>query len=213
LIHPGFCCLVLLFGATPILEAQKRIEQIKNAYPCSHILGCSTAGEIAGTQVSDDSLVATAVNSEHTQLKGGHIRLGRFRDSFHAGESLARSLDPMGLAHVLVLSDGLIVNGSDLVRGLRKYLADWVTVIGGLAGDGECFEETLVFWDRAPEKVVIAVLGFNGNRLKVGYGSPGAWDSFGPERLITRSKGNVLYELDGKSALELYKKYLEFGSS
>ena len=58
------------------------------------------------------------------------------------------------------------------------------------------------------KKDTIAVLGLYGNRLKVGYGSLGGWDSFGPERLITRSRGNVLYELDGQSALELYKKYL-----
>jgi hypothetical protein len=50
--------LVLLFGAKAILKEQKLIEQIKNTYPGAHILGCSTAGEIAGTQVSDDSLVA-----------------------------------------------------------------------------------------------------------------------------------------------------------
>jgi hypothetical protein len=200
--------LVLLFGATAILKEQKLIEQIKNTYPGAHVLGCSTSGEIAGTQVSDDSLVATAVYFEHTRLEGGHIRLGQVRGSFQAGESLARSLDPMGLVHVLVISDGLTVNGSDLVRGLMKYLPDWVTVTGGLAGDGDRFEETLVFWDSAPEKGTIAVLGFYGNRLKVGYGSLGGWDSFGPERLITRSRGNVLYELDGKSALELYKKYL-----
>lgn len=36
----------------------------------------------------------------------------------------------------------------------------------------------------------------------------GGWDPFGPERIITRSQGNVLYELDGQSALGLYKKYL-----
>ncbi len=44
--------------------------------------------------------------------------------------------------------------------------------------------------------------------LRIGYGSQGGWDPFGPERLITKSKGNILYELDGKSALELYKLYL-----
>ena len=61
-------------------------------------------------------------------------------------------------------------------------------------------------WQAARDSVVAAA--FYGDRLKVGYGSLGGWDTFGPERLITRSKGNVLYELDGKSALELYKKYL-----
>ena len=199
--------LVLIFGARPILR-ESLVAQIKTAYPSAHILGCSTAGEICGTQVSDHSLVTTAVSFEHAWLKGSRVELNLAEDSFQAGEYLARSLDFEGLAHVLVLSDGLVVNGSDLVRGLTKHLPDRVTVTGGLAGDGERFEETLVFWDGVPKRNTIAALGLYGSRLRVGYGSLGGWDPFGPERLITRSRGNVLYELDGRSALELYKKYL-----
>ena len=200
--------LVLVFGARAILKEQALITHIKTAYPNAHILGCSTAGEIYGDQVSDHSLVLTAVSFEHTRLKGAQVEIHRTEDSFQAGEYLAQSLDPEGLIHVLVLSDGLIVNGSDLVRGLTKHLPEQVTVTGGLAGDGDKFAETLVFWDGIPQKNAIAALGLYGNRLRVGYGSLGGWDPFGPERLITRSKGNVLYELDGRSALELYKKYL-----
>jgi hypothetical protein len=129
-------------------------------------------------------------------------------DSFHAGEHLARSLDRNGLVHVVVLSDGLRVNGSELVDGLKKFLPENVTVTGGLSGDGERFRETLVLWDDAPQANSVVTIGFYGQRLKVAYASLGGWDPFGPERLITRSKGNVLYGLDGKSALELYKQYL-----
>lgn len=200
--------LVLLFGATNVLDGHGVVEQIRSAYPAAHVLGCSTAGEICGVQVLDDSCVATAVYFEHTELRGGSVRLQEAKDSFQAGASLAQSLDPQGLAHVLVLSDGLAVNGSDLVKGLTRNLPDSVTVTGGLAGDGDRFNRTVAFWDSAPEKDTIAILGLYGSRLKVGYGSLGGWDPFGPERLITRSKGNVLYELDGHSALDLYKKYL-----
>lgn len=200
--------LVLLFGSTPILKEQKCFDEIKNAYPKAHLLGCSTAGEICDTRVTDDSLVVTAIAFEHTQLKGAQIKIGEVKDSFRAGEHLARSLDKERLVHVFVVSDGLNVNGSDLVKGLIKYLPDEVTVTGGLSGDGERFEETFVLWDSVPERDAIAVLGLYSDRLKIGYASLGGWDPFGPERLITRSKGSVLYELDGKSALELYKKYL-----
>ncbi len=200
--------LVLLFGSTSILKEQKCFDEIKNAYPKAHLLGCSTAGEICDTRVTDDSLVVTAIAFEHTQLKGAQIKIGEVKNSFQAGEHLARSLDKERLVHVFVVSDGLNVNGSDLVKGLIKYLPDEVTVTGGLSGDGERFEETFVLWDSVPERDAIAVLGLYSDRLKIGYASLGGWDPFGPERLITRSKGSVLYELDGKSALELYKKYL-----
>lgn len=200
--------LVLLFGNTSILKQQRYFDEIKKAYPKAHLFGCSTAGEIYGAQVSDDSLVITAVSFEHTQLSGAKTKITDIEKSFEAGEELAQSLDKEGLTHVLVLSDGLKINGSDLVRGLKEHLPENVAVTGGLSGDGGRFEETLVIWDSPPEKDTVAVLGLYGNRIKVGYGSLGGWDPFGPDRLITRSKGNVLYELDGRSALELYKKYL-----
>jgi hypothetical protein len=200
--------LVLLFGSTSLLKEQQCLAEIKRAYPNALLFGCSTSGEICGTQVFDDSLVVTAVHFEHTQLQGTRIKISDVGGSFPAGERLAQSLDKAGLVHVFVLSDGLNVNGSELVAGLTKHLPAHVTVTGGLSGDGARFQETLVFWDGAPERNVIAALGLYSSRLKVGYGSLGGWDPFGPERLITRSKANVLYELDGKSALELYKTYL-----
>jgi len=200
--------LVLLFGSTPILTEQKCFDEIKKAYPKAHLLGCSTAGEICGTQVSDDSLVSTAVHFKYTQIKSAQIKMSDVENSFQAGKRLAQSLEKDGLVHVLVISDGQKVNGSELVRGLLKHLPPEVAVTGGLAGDGARFQKTLLFVDSMPEEGRVVMLGFYGTRLKVGYGSLGGWDPFGPERFITRSEGNVLYELDGQPALELYKKYL-----
>jgi hypothetical protein len=204
----GSAQLVLVFGATSILKEKESFGRIKKAYPCAHLLGCSTAGEIYRTTVSDDSLVVTAIRFDSTQVKGARVSIADVKDSFRAGEKLAHALATKGLVHVFVLSDGLSVNGSDLVKGLTSHLPSHVSVTGGLSGDGERFKETLVLWDDPPEKDTIVALGLYGDHLRVGYGSLGGWDSFGPERLITRSNGNVLHELDGKSALELYKKYL-----
>jgi len=200
--------LVLLFGATQLLKDLTYIHDIKAAYPKALLFGCSTAGEICGTQVTDNSLVITAVSFESTHIKGTHVEINSSVDSLQAGEVLARSLETDNLVHVIVLSDGLNINGSDLVRGLTKNLPQGVSITGGLAGDGERFQETVTFLDEVPARNTISMLGFYGKSLKVGYGSVGGWDPFGPERLITRSKGNILYELDGKSALELYKLYL-----
>jgi hypothetical protein len=210
--------LVLVFGGTAILRDTRVLKQIHDCYPVAHILGCSTAGEICGTEVSDDSLVVTAIHFEHTPVRGAQVSLDANPDSQQAGEFLGRALPhSVGgaaagteekLAHVLVLSDGLSVNGSDLVRGLRKHLPESVAVTGGLAGDGARFGETLVFRDGIPEKGAIAAVGLYGSRLKIGFGSLGGWDPFGPERLVTSAKGNVLFELDGRPALALYKRYL-----
>jgi hypothetical protein len=200
--------LILLFGSTSILRGKKWLAEIKSIYPKARLLGCSTAGEIYGTRVFDDSLIITAVSFEYTQVKGLTIKIDKMENSYHVGEELAQSLEKEGLIHVFVLSDGLKINGSELVKGLTKNLPGDVSITGGLSGDGAMFKETYVLWDDEPEKDSVAAIGFYGNRLRVGYASFGGWDPFGPERLITRSQGNILYELDGKSALALYKKYL-----
>ncbi len=199
--------LVFVFGAKEALKGERFFQGIKEIYPSAYIFGCSTAGEICGTRVLDHSIVATAVEFEYTKLHGQKIRLGEM-DSYQAGKNLAESIPKEGLVHLFVLSDGLNVNGSELAKGLTSHLPGQVAVTGGLAGDGSDFGETLVFWDSPPQKDTIAVLGLYGDRLKVGYGSMGGWDPFGTDRLITRSSGNVLYEMDGRSALDLYKIYL-----
>ncbi len=204
----GNASLVLVFGAGHVLADAARMDEVRAFYPAAPLLGCSTSGEICGTRVRDDSLVVTAVRFEHTAIKLAQTTVNGSADSAHAGQRLAQDLVQPQLVHVLVLSDGLKVNGTELARGLRENLPQGVAVTGGMAGDGANFKQTLVCADGPPAEGMIAALGFYGDRLKVGYGSLGGWDSFGAERLITRSKGNVLYELDGQSALELYKRYL-----
>ncbi|MBI5592166.1 MAG: FIST C-terminal domain-containing protein [Deltaproteobacteria bacterium] len=200
--------LVLIFGSVNTLKKQALFQEIQHAYPEALLFGCSTAGEICSTRVSDESLVTTAIHFEHSRLKGARTVVKTPGDSFSAGEQLARSLQTDGLRHVFVLSDGLSVNGSDLVKGITRHLPPDVAVTGGLSADGDRFKETFVIMGGPAASGTIALIGFYGDRLKIGYGSLGGWDSFGPERMITKSRGNVLFELDGKSALELYKKYL-----
>jgi len=191
--------LVLVFGANEILKIPEPLQDVRKVYPDAHLLGCSTAGEILDTQVSDNSLVTTAVQFEYTQINTARISLDAVGgSSFLAGASLAQSLAAKDLVHVFILSDGINVNGSDLAKGLLAHLPENVGVTGGLAGDSDRFNETVVLYGGIhAEKNTISALGLYGNRLKVGYGSFGGWDPFGPERTVTRSKANVLFELDG----------------
>jgi len=200
--------LVFVFGSTTLLQSPQHITEIRKTYPEALIVGCSTAGEIHGTQVSDDSLALTAIQFEDTTVQATHIRINHADESFQCGAQLAQALPHEGMTHAFVLSDGLNVNGSALVAGLCQNLPEQVTVTGGLSGDAGRFQETLVLWEDKAAPNSIVLVGFYGERLKIGYGSLGGWDAFGPERRITRSKGNVLYEMDGKSALALYKQYL-----
>lgn len=201
--------LVLLFGNTALLKDKALVSEAKAKYPGAHFIGCSTSGEIMGTSVLDETIALTAIEFANTTVTTHSIAIENPEKSYDAGKELVNKFEKEGLKHIFVLSDGLNVNGSRLVMGLRESLPDGVSVTGGLAGDGANFSETLVISDEAePGHKVVTAVGFYGNNLKVGYGSFGGWDSFGLERLVTKSKDNVLYELDGEPALALYKSFL-----
>jgi hypothetical protein len=200
--------LVLLFGSPEKINQKELINKLKTVYPKACILGCSSAGEIIQTHVLDDSLIITAVSFRTTVIRSAMVKITDAGDSYKAGTELAKSLSSEDLKHIFVLSEGLRINGSELVLGLKEHLSPGITLTGGLSADGDRFNETFVMLNNDPVRNAIAAIGFYGKDLRVGYGSFGGWDTFGPERVVTRSKGNILYELDGKSALTLYKKYL-----
>jgi hypothetical protein len=199
-------CLVLAFGAREKIE--QCYDEIAQFYPDSDIIINSTSGEILGAEVLDDSIVVTAIQLEKTKYKIATININECADSVDAGKQLSEKLNGEKLKHVFVISDGGLVNGSELVKGLNQYLEESVIVTGGLAGDAARFEKTLVGYNANPDVGNLVAVGFYGDDYYIGYGSFGGWDSFGPKRLVTKSDANVLYELDGQSALELYKKYL-----
>lgn len=202
--------LVLVFGGRHQLCDGSWHRSLRELWPSAAIVGCSTAGEIAGLEVHDDTIVATAIELECSTLHVVSAPVDARGGSRNAGATLARALvaaEP-GLVHSFVLSDGLAVNGSELVDGLLAELPDGVSVTGGLSGDGARFERTTIVDRGEVRSDAVVGVGFYGPRLRVGYGSLGGWDPFGAYRRVTRSAGNVLFELDGKSALALYKSYL-----
>jgi hypothetical protein len=199
--------LALVFGSTgPMIAA--RLSEIRARYPNAYVCGSSTAGEIVGKEVRDDSVVVTAIKLEKSELRAAEVTIDSGGDSLAAGRQLANAIPHAGLVHTFVLSDGLGVNGTDLVRGLSSALPPGVSTTGGRSGDGERFGHTFVCAGDSVAERRSVVVGFYGGHLRVGYSAMGGWDPFGPERLVTRASGNVLYELDGRSALELYKRYL-----
>lgn len=172
------------------------------------LLGCSTGGEIHGCDVSDETISATALSFASTTLSAAEAQVEDQSGSFAAGQAVGGQLARPGLQAIFVLSDGLKINGSELVRGLRSVVGDDVVVTGGLAGDGARFGTTYVGLNTPPQPGKVAAVGFYGEELVVGHGSCGGWDVFGPERRITKADANILHELDGLPALDLYKRYL-----
>lgn len=201
--------LLIVFGHRQKIETTKAYALLKQKFPGTQIIGCSTSGEILNTNVYDGSITATAILFEKSEVVSHHLKINTTEESYEAGQKIVKAFNPDNLKHLFVLTDGLVVNGSEFVRGMQETLPEGVSVTGGLAGDGPDFVKTSVFTHNiAPETNIIAAIGLYGDHLKLGYASMGGWDSFGMERLITKSKNNILFEIDGQPALDLYKSFL-----
>jgi hypothetical protein len=200
--------LVLAFGKRQVLEDKTVFESLKSMYPAAHILMSSTSGEIVDIEVHDGTVVATALYFEKTPIKVAQTTMQAGSNSEDAGKALASQLAATDLKHIFLISDGLAVNGSALVDGFYTVLPENISITGGLAGDGALFQSTLVGLDEAPKPNNVVAVGLYGENITIGFGSIGGWEAFGPERVVTKSVENVLYELDGKPALALYKTYL-----
>ncbi|PPD17028.1 MAG: hypothetical protein CTY27_04750 [Methylotenera sp.] len=199
--------LVLAFGSIKRFNEGKLQGFLKSRYPTAQVIGCTTSGEISPNGVFDDSIQITAIQWEKTVQRVAQTKMSGMQSSFEAAAGLAKQLKADTLRTVLVISDGLNVNGSELLKGFQSVLGD-IPIVGGLAGDGGAFVKTLQLYnDTVSDNLVIAV-GLYGPALITASGALGGWKPYGPPRTVTKSEKNVVFEMDGKPALPLYRMYI-----
>lgn len=200
--------LVLVFIDHPKSLSDEWFEELRSLFPNAVIAGVSTAGNVLDALITDQDAVATAITFDQSSVCCVSGLVTDYVDVETLGTDLGRKLMDDSLRHVLILSDGLSVNGSALARGFSDVLPEGVTITGGLAGDGTRFGATYVIAEAPAQTGMVAAIGFYGETLRAKSGCFAGWEEFGPERIITRSEANVLYTIDDKPALELYKSYL-----
>lgn len=198
---------ILVFGSSNLVKNSEIIDQIRSMYPKGYIMGCSSAGEIHGSNVSDDTLIVTAIFLEKSSVVFSAFELESHSDYNLIGKEIIDSLSKEDLKHIFVLCEGLNINGSKLVEGMRDNNKTNLPITGGLSGDGSDLKTTYVLANDYAKSNQIVVAALYGD-IKTGCASMGGWDTFGVERIVTKARDKVLYEIDGKPALDLYKEYL-----
>ncbi len=201
--------LVLVFGNRYLLESPTIYNEIKELFPTGNIVFGTTSGEILKESVNDNSIAVTAIEFEKSNYTIHSKNIKNFdNDSEKLGRALTATFDKINLKHIFIVSEGSFVNGSSLIKGLEKNIGNSIKISGGLCGDDARFEKTLASYNQNPKEGEIIAIGFYGDSLEITCANYGGWLAFGPERIITKSKGNILFELDHKPALDLYKTYL-----
>jgi hypothetical protein len=203
--------LVLVFGNRLMLQENNIYNEIRDIFKDGDIVFGSTAGDITSESVDDESITITAIEFERSTflIKTANVLNANVEiDSFKSGKELIEQLPKEGLKYVFVVSDGSYTNGSQLTKGMNAATKDNLLITGGLCGDAARFETTVCSYNENPKEGKIVAIGLYGETLEVTFATKGGWSPFGPERVVTKSKDNILYKLDGKPALDLYKTYL-----
>lgn len=201
--------LVLAFGNRYLLEDKDVLADIRNEFPYEHIVFGSSAGEIINIDVVEESITVLAIEFEKSSfvIKRDNI-LDHDKDTLSLGTALSAKMPKENLKHLFIVSEGSFMSGTSLIKGFENGFDKDIPMTGGLCGDDSRFEKTLASYKEDPKEGEIVLIGFYGDSLEISFASHGGWLGFGPERIITKSDGNILYEIDDQPALELYKKYL-----
>lgn len=173
------------------------------------LIGASTAGEITPDGPMSHSCVVLLVGSE-TLLWSVGIGEGLDRVPREAGQQAAytalqgfRGTQRSGF---LLLGDGLVTSYADVVRGIQEVLGTNSLIAGGLAGDDLRYEATYQYCNhRVTTRSVVGVLLGGGGRL--GVGMEHGFAPISKPRHVTRSRANVLVELDRQPAASVYEEY------
>jgi len=200
--------LVLSFG--PVEPPDRTwFATIADRYPAAQHLYASGGGQIANGAVDDAQTVVTTVSFQHATVHPV-IRNDVDVDNSRAmGTEIGTELAAItGLRHVLMFAEGIGINAAGFLDGLNPMLPPGVTVSGGLASNGILLTRSVIGLNDTPTTGRVVALGLVGESLRIGTGSAGGWDVFGPERIVTRSTVANVFELDGERALDVYARYL-----
>ncbi len=201
--------LVFIFGNRLLLEKNTIYKEIRELFPDGHLVFGSTCGDILNKTVKENTITITAVEFEKAEFTIETININNAeKNSYKTGYDLISRFSKKELKNIFVVSEGSFINGSQLTKGMNAATNNEILITGGLCGDDAKFEKTIASYNENPKQGEIVAIGFYGKTLETTFSIHGGWTPFGPERIVTKSKDNILYELDHKPALDLYKKYL-----
>ena len=181
------------------------LKNITLLLPNAKIIGATTDGEILDNIVSTDKIIVSV-----TAFKKATLSVGMQRNdgnSFECGVKLAKKIVSDKTKAIILFSDGLNSNGEEFLNGVKSISQD-TTLAGGMAGDGANFKTTYIFSNDGIISSGAVGIAIDANKLNISTSNSFNWQEIGKELVVTSAVQNRVYEIDGKSAVDIYAKYL-----
>ena len=199
--------LVQIFtGICDVVFIEKLLLSIKKELPHVNIIGTTTCGELINATVCELETIISFTTFDKTQVIT-HSE-GIYENSYEMANRLIAKFDTTKKPKVAIsFSDGLHTNGEAYLNAFNDYDHELI-IAGGLAGDNAIFSETIVFTQEGILKSGCVVALLYNDDLVVHTKANFGWENIGKTLNITKAKENVVYEIDGLKAVDIYAKYL-----
>lgn len=199
--------LVLVFASVRF-DQEALLRGVISVTRNAPLVGCSTAGEILAEGPERRSVVLLAMRSNTLQIATG-LGLDLNANSRLAGQDAAGQAAQARLASphgFLMFPDGLTGNVAEVIRGVQEILGRSFPIVGGSAADDFGFSKTYQYYQGKLYTNAVAGVLLTGP-IALGIGARHGWQPLGKPRRVTRAVANVVQELDGHSAVNLYEAY------
>ncbi len=199
--------LILVFASTRF-DQEALLRGITSVTRDAPLVGCSTAGEILSLGPARRSVVVMAIRSNTLQIAPGlgtHLSANprQAGQTAASGATQARRTSPHAF---LMFPDGLTGNIAEVIRGVQDVLGLSFPIAGGSAADDFGFTRTFQYFQGKVCTDAVAGVLLAGP-IAVGIGARHGWQPLGKPRRVTRALANIVQELDGHSAANLYETY------
>ena len=210
-LESGFKPAVLLVYLSPVFNIKKIAEKLSK-YDFL-VMGGTTAGEVYsnakdGAHELEKSIVCMLIEVDSDALDMTFVEVTDDKNYYSVGEHVGLwAKSSFSNCAVITLTAGLAFDNDSYTQGIISKGIDYA--FGGAMGDDMMLKETYVFSNGMVSNHGVVALALDKNKIDVLGSRAFGWDGIGKERIVTKSKKNVVYEIDGIPATNFYKRYLD----
>ncbi|HEY8804558.1 MAG TPA: FIST N-terminal domain-containing protein [Clostridium sp.] len=192
------------------VDHQLVLNKIYEKWPDLQLIGCTTDGEFSSEcEYVEDSLVLTLFVSKEIKIVSGFINNTAIDVKKECSQVFSEAVSRLGQTPKLCIlfSDVLKINGEIVMEQLTSLADGKLPIVGGISADSWRFIESKQFYNKISSSSISSFLLLAGE-FNFSFGMDSGWEPIGEMGTITRSEGNVIYEINHKPALEFYSNIL-----
>lgn len=191
-------------------DHQLILDKICHKWPNLQLIGCTTDGEFSSEHgYVEDSIILTLFSSNQIKFSSGYVDNASPNLEKDCKEVLSKAIDSLSSTPKLCIlfSDAINTNG-ETVMGLLNTITDGkLPIVGGISADSWRFNQTKQFYNNISSPTISPFILLGGD-FEFSIGMDCGWEPIGDLGTVTRSEGNIVYEINNKPTLDFFKNFL-----